>query len=239
MMEQHTAGNCFFCDPDRSRILYESEHFYVILGLGPIVEGYVLLVAKQHVRSMFDLPGEMRQAYEIEKKRLKQVVVQAYGPTIITEHGRVQACFAEDEEAHDTLCFHAHQLFFPLVVNLSFLSQEGPFTKVFEGFSLFKVDASLLEDEEYLLFEDINGVVMVHTVKGKCPRQFMRYLVARSIGKPELRNWAMYPEWDKIVRAKARYQSHMLDVSSMDVSSLKEEGKREIVVMNKIVDDRG
>ncbi len=219
---EHSTDDCFFCSPDRSRVLYESEHFYAILGLGPIVEGYVLLVAKQHVRSMFDLPLEMRQAYESEKKRLKHIVTQAYGPTIITEHGRVQACFAEDEEAHDNLCFHAHQLFFPLSADLSMLSQEGPFTKVFAGFSLFKLNASLLEDEEYLLFEDINGLVTVHTVKGKCPRQFMRYLVARSIGKPELRNWARYPEWDKITRAKAHYRSSIIASLPINVSSVRE-----------------
>jgi hypothetical protein len=216
------TNDCFFCDPDRSRILYESKYFYVILGLGPIIEGYVLLVAKQHVRSMFDLPMEMRQSYESEKKRLKYIVTQTYGPTIITEHGRVQACFAEDEEAHDNHCFHAHQLFFPVIANLNSLSREGPFTKVFEGLSLFKLNPSLLEDEEYLLFEDINGMVTIHAVRGKCPRQFMRYLVARSIGKSELSNWATYPEWDKIAKAKSRYRSFMIDSAGINVFSARD-----------------
>ena len=126
------------------------------------------------------------------------------------------------QETHDNLCFYAHQLFFPVIADLSLLSQEGPFTKVFEGFSLFKLNASLLEDEEYLLFEDINGLVTVHTVKGKCPRQFMRYLVARSIGKPELSNWARYPEWDKIARAKAHYCSSIIASPRMNVSLARE-----------------
>ena len=214
------TSSCFFCEPDRSRILYDSKYFYVILGLGPITEGYVLLVAKQHVRSMLDLPVEMRQYYESEKNHLKHVVTKAYGPTIITEHGRIQACFAEDEEARDNHCFHAHQLFFPITADLRSLSKEGPFTKVFEGNSIFDLNASLLESEEYLLFEDINGVIMIYTVRGKCPRQFMRYLVARSIGKPELSNWAAYPQWDKIVRAKAHYQAFIPASLSVDRLSI-------------------
>lgn len=226
-MEQ-TTSSCFFCDPDRSRVLYDSKHFYVILGLGPIIEGYVLLVAKQHIRSMLDLPIEMRQTYESEKNHLKRIVAQAYGPTIITEHGRIQACFAEDEEVRDNHCFHAHQLFFPITADLRALSKEGPFTKVFEGNSLFDLSVSLLEDEEYLLFEDINGVVTIHTVRGKCPRQFMRYLVARSIGKPELSNWATYPEWDKITRAKSHYQTFIVDSLDIDVSSARDGDRLEM-----------
>jgi hypothetical protein len=202
--------------------LYSSEYFYVILGLGPIIEGYVLLVAKQHIRSMLDLPIRMRRSYESEKSRLKHIVTRAYGPTIITEHGRIQACLAEDEEARDNLCFHAHQLFFPISTDLRSLSKEGPFTNVFEGASLFDLNISSLEDEEYLLFEDAKGIVTVHIVRGKCPRQFMRYLVARSIGKPELSNWATYPEWDKIARAKSHYQTFIVDSLDIDVSSARD-----------------
>src|SRR5439155_9683234 len=100
---------CFFCArPEEDRILYESKHFYVLLGLGPIVEGYSILVAKQHIRSMFDLPDDMRSSYITEKQRLRQLIANVYGPTIVTEHGKIQACVVEDEEAHDLLCYHAH-----------------------------------------------------------------------------------------------------------------------------------
>lgn len=200
---------CFFCNPDKERVLYETEHFYVLLGLGPIVEGYTLLVAKEHIRSMFDMPTKMRSAYAAEKRRLKQLIQHVYRtPVIVTEHGRVLACVAEDEESHDLLCYHAHQLFFPVAADLSALSTEGPFEKVFTGSSLFEMNSSdLQEDEEYLLFEDNIGQVFIHKVLGKCPRQYMRYLVARSVGTPELANWSRYPDWDKIRDAKEKYQA--------------------------------
>ena len=197
---------CFFCTrPDKERVLYESEHFYVLLGLGPIVEGYALLVAKGHFRSMFDLPPALRESYEAEKSRLKELINSVYGPSIVTEHGRVQACVVEDEEAHDLLCYHAHQLFFPVQADLSNLSQEGPFEKVFQGHSLFAMP-DLLDEDEYLLFEDTSNQVFVHKVLGKCPRQYMRYLVARAVGRPELASWASYPDFDKIFAAKKKYE---------------------------------
>jgi len=157
---------------------------------------------------MFDLPEDIRASYIAEKQRLRQLIEDVYGPSIVTEHGRIQACIVEDEEAHDLLCYHAHQLFFPTNIDLSTLSQEGPFEKVFEGRSLFDMQTSALpEDDEYLLFENSAGQVFVYKVRGKCPRQYMRYLVARSIGKPELASWQKYPEYDTIWRAKARYDT--------------------------------
>jgi diadenosine tetraphosphate (Ap4A) HIT family hydrolase len=198
--------DCFFCDPDRERVLYESEHFYTLLGLGPIVEGYTLLVSKRHIRSMFDLPDEIRNLYEDEKRGLKHLIRETYGAAIITEHGRVQACVSDDEEGHEAHCYHAHQHFFPVEADLGSLSHEGPFVQVFKGSSLFDMERSSLEEkDEYLLFEDNTGVVATYKVIGKCPRQYMRYLVARSIGKPELVSWRIHPEWDKIQTAKTRY----------------------------------
>lgn len=203
---------CFFCErsDDRlNRVLYETEHFYALLGLGPIVEGYTLLVAKEHTRSMYDLPDDKRADYLAEKNKLKQLIIDTYGSSVIvTEHGRVQACVIEDEEAHDKLCYHAHQLFFPVAADLSALDREGPFTKVFEGSSLFNLPASDLQDhDEYLLFENQEGRVFVFKVNGKCPRQYMRYLVARAVGKTELASWQRYPERDKIDAAHKKYLS--------------------------------
>jgi hypothetical protein len=216
---------CFFCcQPEKDRVLYESEHFYVLLGLGPIVEGYVLLVAKKHFRSMFDLPEAIRDSYIQEKARLKQLINNTYGPAIVTEHGRVQACAVEDEEAHDLLCYHAHQLFFPVQADLSNFAREGRFEKIFEGASLFDMPSSLLqEQDEYLLFEESNGQVHIHKVIGKCPRQFMRYLVAERAGKPELASWQRHPGRDLIAKALVKYQEK-LGVASTESQRLQPVG---------------
>ena len=41
---------CRFCyPPEKERILYATENFYVMASLGPIVEGYLLIVSKKHI----------------------------------------------------------------------------------------------------------------------------------------------------------------------------------------------
>jgi hypothetical protein len=162
---------------------------------------------------MFDLSDKEAAEYEIEKKKLKELMQRIYGyPVIVTEHGRVQACMIEDREGHDHLCYHAHQLFFPnpREIDLSQLEKEGPFEKVFEGSSLSKMKKMFLEEgDEYLLYEDGEDRLAVFKVRGKCPRQYMRYLVARSVGKPEWSSWAAYPFEDRIISAHKRYQPYL------------------------------
>lgn len=42
---------CRFCyPPEKERILYATENFYVMASLGPIVEGYLLIVSKNIFR---------------------------------------------------------------------------------------------------------------------------------------------------------------------------------------------
>ncbi len=228
---------CLFCNPYQrtevasgnrilsDRVLYETEYFYVLLTLGPIVEGQVILIAKNHARSMVDLSSEEAQAYEYDKKNLKHLIQLAYNrPVVVTEHGRIQACIIEDTEAHDSLCYHAHQIFFPLPPDctdfpLAFdsrkLDREGPFQRIFTGSSLAQLDKSLLADEdEYLLFEDVDGHISVCKVLGKCPRQYLRYLVARAVGKPEWASWADYRFEDKIVQAYDCYMPYAKEINN-------------------------
>lgn len=109
--------SCFFCNPDITRIITLANDFYVILGLGPIKEGYVILASRQHYRSTFDLPEETLHEFEGLRRRLIQVVKDEYGACVITEHGRISSCTA-DEDAHEEHCFHAHELLFPVDVHL-------------------------------------------------------------------------------------------------------------------------
>jgi diadenosine tetraphosphate (Ap4A) HIT family hydrolase len=196
---------CFFCSPDKGRIFHETKHFYTILGLGAFVEGYSLLVSKDHTRSIYDLPSDLREEYFHEKKYLKELIFRNYGPSVIFEHGRVRSCTLEDEETHDDFCFHAHQHFTPVSIDITneFQDTNSPFRKIHKGLSIFDIEETLLkQDMEYLFFENTSGIATVYTVEGKCPRQYLRYLVAKSIGKPHLSNWKKYPEWDKINSAK-------------------------------------
>jgi ATP adenylyltransferase len=51
----YSENQCFFCHPDKSRLLEETELAYVIKDGFPVTEKHVLVVPKRHVASFFDL----------------------------------------------------------------------------------------------------------------------------------------------------------------------------------------
>ena len=67
---------CRFCNPpDKDRILYETENFYVMLSLGPIVEGYTLLVTKQHVGCCADIPDALMEEFIYLYNKIKNILI--------------------------------------------------------------------------------------------------------------------------------------------------------------------
>ena len=55
--------DCFLCSPDKRLVFAESKHFYAMLGLGPIMEGYSILASRAHTPSYFDLPRDLTNDY--------------------------------------------------------------------------------------------------------------------------------------------------------------------------------
>ena len=53
---------CPFCCLEESRILLESEFALAFLDAFPITQGHMLVVARRHVASLFDLPEEEQAA---------------------------------------------------------------------------------------------------------------------------------------------------------------------------------
>jgi diadenosine tetraphosphate (Ap4A) HIT family hydrolase len=195
--------NCFFCNPDKSRIIDWSENFFAILGLGPIVEGYTIIASKQHYRSSFDIPQTLAEEHLSFKRHIRAMLAKEYGPSIMVEHGRIKACTQLEEDPHEDHCFHAHQLVFPVDINLiASLQIHGYFPKRFNSVE----DATTHADpkKEYLYYENSSEQVFVADAPIPCRRQFLRYIVALLLGKGELADWRNYPGADLICSAKEK-----------------------------------
>lgn len=109
----HPGGQeCFLCAPPRDLLFFECADFFALAGLGPVVDGYSILAAKSHIRSMADLPNSLRKQRDLLVQNLAGQLSQKYGSCLVTEHGRMAAC-VEDADGHDAHCFHAHFLLFP------------------------------------------------------------------------------------------------------------------------------
>ncbi|WP_158646965.1 hypothetical protein [Bradyrhizobium huanghuaihaiense] len=118
-----------------------------------------------------------------------------YGACLVTEHGRMAVCAADE---HDHHCFHAHFLLFPGTQDVSSLaSSYFAQTIEFPTLSAALNDAAL--HPEYLLTSPDPSRLFIHSTPLNTPRQLARFLVAWKNGNPHLADWKVWPQRERAV----------------------------------------
>lgn len=205
------AGNdCFLCQPDEDLIYASDGESLALCGLGPVVPGYSLVATVEHVRSAADVVAGEAQRLASFVRKIRGGLSDRYGQCLLTEHGRVPVCI-DVSGTTDPHCYHAHFLLFPGAPDVE-AGARGHFARVENASSLDEALALAYAKEEYFLLSPDPERYLVMTRPGRLIRQFVRLLVADSIGRPELASWRRYPSRDEAV-ATAR------DLRSRFVSS--------------------
>jgi len=190
---------CFLCDP-ASDLVYRRESSGVALaGLGPVTSGYSVVATVNHIRSAADAalgeaPDFLSFACEI-----RNVLIDRYGSCLLSEHGRVPVC-DDVSGTTDPHCFHAHFLLFPGAPEVE-SSASGHFARVEIATSLGAALTLAQGHEEYFLLSPNSARFLVMTRPGRMIRQFVRMLVADSLGQPHLANWRAHANRDQAVAA--------------------------------------
>ncbi|WP_282087161.1 HIT family protein [Aquimarina algiphila] len=206
--------HCRFCNPpDRDRILFETRNFYVMLSLGPIVEGYLLINTKKHIESCSLIPSEWANEFEFMISSVKNILIKVYGDCIFYEHGRTGSCLSfTDANKH---CYHAHMHCVPVKINISD-SIKGTLSPIIcPTWNDFR-NITKEYNEPYLFVDD--GVKKLHFVIKEVRRQYLRYLVSEKLGKNNSWNWVEFQGWDKIKTAREKLLPHFNQISNNYVS---------------------
>jgi hypothetical protein len=195
--------NCFLCNPDRGWVYSQTQDFYAMLGLGPIVEGYSLIGTVAHVPSMLDLTEAGVDRLVAFTDSIREYLAPHYGDAIITEHGRVPPCVDRDRDGQQAHCFHAHRLVFPISADLTeSIRRYGLEIREYASFKDCWRDFSWRG--EYLYYERADGSCVAASAPMRTVRQFFRYRLAESLGHPELADWKAYPRLKVVEAAKNR-----------------------------------
>ncbi len=147
----------------------------MIPSLGQIVEGHLLIAPSRHFRALADLPQASLQELDILYGNLRSTLTRLYGRCVFFEHGI--RCEASGGCGID----HAHLHAVPVRADgvLEILSQR------FRGVpisSISNINECIPVNVSYLFFEDASSQRLVFPV-GHLPSQYMRQLIASSIGK--------------------------------------------------------
>lgn len=197
---QKSKNECFLCNPNNDLLFLKNDQFYAMLGIGAVMEGYSVLSSSNHIRSMFDLPLDQVEQFQEFRNQVRKLLSKIYGPVIITEHGRVPVSDFYKAN-YSTHCYHAHQLVFPIDIDLTPDLKKSFKDKVVSYSNFIEAHKLCSSIGEYLYYENTDGVCHVaYDVKYK--RQFFRSLVAEKIGFPDRADWRKWQGWDFINSAR-------------------------------------
>ena len=213
MLQDNGAANngieisCFLCEPEMNLVVSQNTHYFTMLGLGPIVEGYALIASVKHTRSLLDIPRDQAEKYQEYKEYTRSLLEPIFGNCIITEHGRVPPCVSPIKDVHDAHCFHAHSLLFPVTPSF-----DHPFDDrgldIHEYSNYLQAHSEFMSSNEYLYYERADGSCVIASPKIRMQRQYFRYKIADSIGHPKLADWREYPRIPVVVSALLKLQKN-------------------------------
>ena len=206
---------CRFCaPPDKDRILLQAKNFYVMLSLGPIIEGYLLIIPYQHLNCFGELPKSMIEEFISIKKFIINIYKKVYNTKKILcfEHGRVATSIGLPPND-----FHAHMHCIPLTIGgCDFVREVKRDLNIeyyiFDNFIDFWENHRFTNKNESYLYINIDDKHYCFYIKDKPLRpQYLRYVLTKCMGINEkYADWMKYPMWEIILKEKILLQPHFL-----------------------------
>jgi len=159
-----------------------SACFRIVPTLGQVVAGHLLIVPLRHFCALADLPNLQIEELDYLCRRVRLVLTDAYRKCVFFEHG------VRGSGSGGCGIDHAHLHAVPVAAD----GVSNILMREFSGCAIHNlgdIKEAVKQDSSYLFFEDSSASRYVFPVK-ELPSQYMRKLVAESIGK---RDW----DWRK------------------------------------------
>jgi ATP adenylyltransferase len=178
------------------RILYSSENLLVFPSLGQIVEGYLLIVTKQHHISFGAAPEDLYPELEAVQDKVRDVLTRHYCAPLFFEHGPAS------ENLRGGCCVdHAHIHAVPAGVSV--------FDDLAELFRYSEMDSydalkqKFNRGEHYFFLEEDRRRYLF-SPSPHVPSQLIRMIMAEKVGNADRWDWRTCPELDMLQRTLDR-----------------------------------
>lgn len=197
LIGSNRVASCRFCFlPEPWRVIWSTPNFNVQMGLGPLAEGYALILSKSHYACCAELPAAHADEFEELVRLVRAAQINLYGQCTLFEHGRSGACLPLG--SGEDLCYHAHLHLLPATVDLAgAISADFP-ALVFADWTSVR-NQYALTGSPYLLAEQEAGIAYAE-VPDRIRSRYLRRAAAAALGTPELEDWVAFPSYS-IVRA--------------------------------------
>ena len=181
-----TQADCIFCRREniKDEILWESENFFVKVGIGLLAPGHVMVISKAHYSCFGELPPQLKDEFLWVKSQVHEKVSSLFSEPIVYEHG-----------IYSQSVNHAHMHFVP--------AKTGPYPffnmhkKIFSSLPSEKVDSAhsvaeaLRKYGSYIFLEE-EGSAWIYNTQHAAPQAFtFRKEFGRLSGLTGLIDWRL------------------------------------------------
>ncbi len=175
--------------------LFESDNFEVVPSLGSLVEGWMLLIPKEHRLCMGAIPPSQVDEYVNLKNKVAEDIKTKYGMVCAFEHGPGRA-------NHQVGCGvdHAHLHLLPISFDLVKSAEKFlPAGVGWRNATHESCHSAWEQDLDYLYVEQPLGAgrIAIHPEFGS---QIFRKAIAAQLGVLAQFNWREYPQHEVIGR---------------------------------------
>jgi len=176
--EENLIENCPHCN-SRSfaleRPLKETQNFWIVCDVHPLIEGHVLIIPKKHVSCIGEYPDHIYQEFLLLLDAFSGFIKTTYGSVSTFEHGNV-----------GQTVFHSHVHLLPFSGSpLEIIPEGKTYFTLFDDFLLLR---SLFEKEGKYLYFSIEGKKWSVKTGLGFPR-FFRDRFAHALKVPQRGNW--------------------------------------------------
>jgi ATP adenylyltransferase len=181
--------------------LFSSEAFIALPSLGALVEGWLLLVPKNHFISIGALPDHLFEEMNAFRRVLELALTECYGSVVAFEHG-------PSKERRNVGCGvdHAHMHLVPVSFDLAtFVSPMLPSGATWKPAGIDECRQSHQRGEDYLYVEQPLGSGRIAT--GNMGSQLFRRVIASQIGNREEYNWREHPHLGNVMATVSRIRA--------------------------------
>ncbi len=193
-------GICRFCKPpEPERILFSGDHVYLMLSLGPLVEGHVLAISREHVSCCGALSGVAANEFDHLLLKVESVLEQAYGCALFFEHGRTGTSLPG--LVTGTHCHHAHVHCIPSEAELTSVLDAQFHGSAVTGWHQLR-ESYRGCGRAYLFADDALRRRLYFVNDEDVPSQLLRRELARLLGHEERTDWRREPGRELIKAGK-------------------------------------
>lgn len=186
-------------------VLFQTQNFLVVPTVGALVEGWFLIVTKNHFLSMGAINPELRSELLQIKEFVCEAVLECYGDVAVFEHGPSRlgqsvGCGVD----------HAHLHILPaprsLIDDIPCVAEASLEWLPVDGMN--STQGYFLSGTPYLYVEQPLGNASIADATA-APSQLFRKVVAHQIGSPVRFDWRDHPIESNVVATVTRFKRYL------------------------------